>query len=354
MPQHFVGPTPTSSATFREEPITVTADDGKKLAGALTLPNGNITGVALIISGSGPVGMDGDVSGPFLGSGYQGQKALLNLQLAECLAGIEVASLRLDKRGYGEAPDTPAPSMHRLAQDALGAAQMLHVKFPEQKLFLCGLSEGALVSFLVAQNAPFVEKLFLLAPPSVTFDEVLQYQFVDWPLRLLRGLDADQDGWLTPEDFAGASLQTPPLLDLQVSALNWGPDRRLSIEGDLKSFYFTYLSAIQDLMKTPLFSAWYESLHALPDFTTLARNAGTPLSIYQGQQDAQLDPIWIQKAVAELGSQACLTLFSDLGHCFAPMEGALGQIKTSGPLASSLLLSLAQDMRCVGKSLSCP
>src|SRR5450759_392147 len=114
----------SAQAVVITSPVTIETTDGQKLNGILTLPSDQVVSAALIIQGSGNVGLDGDVSGPFLGTGYKGQPAKLSEQIANSLAAVGVASLRYSKRGVDDPTQLPNQKFPYLVNDANSAFQV--------------------------------------------------------------------------------------------------------------------------------------------------------------------------------------------------------------------------------------
>lgn len=335
-----------SSIQAIEKPVQIRTDDGKYLSGILTVPRTSVCATALILSGSGPVGADGDVSGPFLGAGHGGKPAPLSRQIAERLAELGISSLRWNKRGFGE-PSAPMPTLQQLIGDCRSALALLQTALPGQKLLLCGFSEGALVSLLLANDFP-IDALFLLGLPSRPYPEILAYQFLHWPLRKLSSLDKDGGDYLKREDLAQYEITQLPLLSVDCDTLAWDVSGKIPIESGLRPLYETYFDAIQNLLASEAMKPWFDSMLALPPVMDLAyglsrKNPQAPVFIYSGDLDPQLDPDWIREDWVHFGKLAELKTFPGLGHCFAPMDGSIGQIKTSGPLSDDLLETLSCD-----------
>jgi len=87
----------SASIALAETPMQITTQDGNKLSAIMTSPEGPSKGALLIIQGSGNVGTDGDVSGPFLGQGFGGAKANLSDQLAHRITDAGYSTLRFAK-----------------------------------------------------------------------------------------------------------------------------------------------------------------------------------------------------------------------------------------------------------------
>ncbi|MGE3536232.1 MAG: alpha/beta hydrolase [Candidatus Tectimicrobiota bacterium] len=336
----------------REEDGRIPVGAGVTLAAKWTLPHGQPRGVVLLLQGSGQVDCDGDVSGPLLGSGYQGAAAPLSKQLAEALGAIGVASLRYTKRGYAADPfqGVFAP-LDLLQHDAAAALACVRGRFPGLKHGLVGFSEGALLAALLAAESP-VDLLCLLAVPTTSIDAACAYQYVHWPIELLRHrVDTNHDAMLTAAELALlGERQELPLLGPALTGLPWrdlvpAQQEYLSVTHDLLPAYQRLYTAMLEMLASPPLAAWYHSARALPSFAAIASRIRTPVLLYQGLDDAQIDWKGIVTEQYAFAAPATLRLFPGLGHCFAPMVGAIGEHKTSGPLAASLLTALCNDVQ---------
>lgn len=337
---------PVAFAAATEESATVVTADGLSLRGVLALPE-KVSGAALILPGSGNVGADGDLSGPLLGSGFKGAPAKLSEQIAASLAANGIASLRYFKRGFDDSTRLSQQTIPYLVQDARSALQVLRARFPEAKIGIVGLSEGALVATLVASQAK-VDFLQLMSLSTRSIDDTLAYQFLEWPTELVRRkVDLNQDGMLSAAEISQAGGQVPllgvgfspgPAMSLDTDHKNW-----VSVTNDLIAAYEKLLDSARQLVETPAFSGWYHSLKDLPPFSTFAEKVVAPAVLYQGVDDAQVKWSDVAADLHYFGGKTTFRLYSGLGHCFAPMAGGYGEMKTSGPIADSVLSNLAAD-----------
>lgn len=149
--------------------VIVNTNDQTKLAGALTIPEGDGPFPAVVlISGSGAQDRDETISGhkPFL-------------VLADYLARRGTAALRCDDRGAGE-----SGGEHLAATTAVRAADvgwMIHylltrTEIERKRIFLLGHSEGAVIASMVASRNPLVAGVILLAAPGLSIEKNLYLQ----------------------------------------------------------------------------------------------------------------------------------------------------------------------------------
>ncbi|MBI3542097.1 MAG: alpha/beta hydrolase [Deltaproteobacteria bacterium] len=325
---------------FADESVVLTAHDGVKLSAKWAIPSGTARAALVIVQGSGNVGTDGDVSGPYTGRGYKGQKANLSDQLAERLAREGIATLRYAKRGFEDQAQLANQTAPYLVRDARTALEAARARFPGAKSGFVGFSEGALVAALVAAETP-VDALFLLSLPTRSIDDGLAFQFVQWPVELLaRKLPHTANGELVAGNLA------LPFLGPVGDKLDQDHNGSLSLDRELIPAYREMLSVVLGMLSKPPFEAWYRSLRALPPFAQIAARVSAPVFLYQPLEDAQDHWSWVvadQSLFTGNAGRTQLRLFAGVGHAFAPMDGELGDTKTSGPFSPALLDALAAD-----------
>jgi len=342
----FAAVSVNASPVFTSEPTQVITNDGHQLNAIWTFPQGNVNAAALIIQGSGNVGSDGDVSGPFLGTGYQGQSAKLSEEITNALASVGVATLRYAKRGVDDPTQLPNQKFPYLVDDAESAFKMLQNKFPNTKSIVIGFSEGGLIASILSTHLKS-DALFLLAPALRPIDNLFHYQFVEWPVELLKSnLKQDSAGFIQASSFSENSVSNLPLIGQPWNVIDSNHDKQISVVDELIPAYQAFYSSMRGLLATPQFSGWYESLKALPAFSQFASQIKAPvITLYQGMDDAQVRWSWTAEDMSLFPVIPTLHFFSNAGHCFAPMEGSIGEVKTSGPFSSQLLEQLASDVQ---------
>jgi pimeloyl-ACP methyl ester carboxylesterase len=163
-PQHPRPPYP-----YRGEEVTVESVPGVRLAGTLTLPQGNGPHPAVVlVSGSGAQDRDETLLGhkPFL-------------VLADHLTRAGIAVLRYDDRGTARSTGSFAgATSDDFANDAAAAVRWLRARpeIADDRVGIIGHSEGGLVAPLVASRDPQVAFLVLLAGPGIPAAELLVMQ----------------------------------------------------------------------------------------------------------------------------------------------------------------------------------
>lgn len=176
--------TPQPPFPYSADEVVIDAPDGVKLAGTLTLPEGEGPHPAvLLITGSGAQDRDETVFGhkPFL-------------VLADALTRRGVAVLRVDDRGVGGSSG-PMQDLTTadFASDAAAAAAWLARRpgIDAARVGLIGHSEGGTIAPMVAQavEPPALAFVVLLAGPAVPGGEVLTEQARRF--QLARGIDPE-------------------------------------------------------------------------------------------------------------------------------------------------------------------
>ncbi|HEU4883808.1 MAG TPA: alpha/beta fold hydrolase [Longimicrobium sp.] len=154
---------------YREEQVTVQSVPGVRLAGTLTLPQGDGPHPAVVlVSGSGPQDRDETLLGhkPFL-------------VLADYLTRRGIAVLRLDDRGVGASTGSfAAATSDDFAHDAAAAVQWLRARpdVADDRVGIVGHSEGGVIAPLVASRTPEVAFIVMLAGPGMDPGELLMEQ----------------------------------------------------------------------------------------------------------------------------------------------------------------------------------
>ncbi|MBI3558437.1 MAG: hypothetical protein HY074_19380 [Deltaproteobacteria bacterium] len=342
------------AAASTEELTIVTGYNGIKLTGRWMLPDSGVRGVALIIQGSGNVDLDGEVSSPFVGRPHQAASAKLSLQLAQALSTKGIASLRYNKRGFEDPAQLPSQITSILSKDARAVAEQARSRFPGTKFGLVGFSEGATVAVLVG-NEIAVDALFLVGLATRAVDEMFRYQFLQWPLDLMRErLHASREGEIALGEFKAKAIEKPifgdllPALNKPVAEFDLNHDGKISVEGEFKPAYEEGLAQVMAMLRGPGFAGWYKDLKSLPPMREILGTLKSQVAfLYNALDDAQMSAKWIDEDLHYFPGHATTHKYAGVGHCFSPMEGTIGQVKTSGPMSDELLSGLAGDFETV-------
>lgn len=161
---------PTGTLPYEATSMRFTNEDaGITLDGTLTIPAGDGPHPAVVlIAGSGAQNRDAATAGhrPFL-------------VWADALTRRGIAVLRYDERGVGTSEGSQSgATMRDLADDARAAVDALRSRsdVDASRVGLVGHSEGGLIAAMVANDAPPVDFVALLATPGLPGDEVMAGQ----------------------------------------------------------------------------------------------------------------------------------------------------------------------------------
>lgn len=202
-------PTPVANERFVETPFAV-GEGASALEGTLTLPRGSGPFPAVVmVHGSGPHDRDETVgpNHPFR-------------DLAHALAERGVASLRYEKRTRAH-PEAFASGDFTVDEetvdDAARAVSQLraHAGIDPQRVFLLGHSLGAMMAPRIAERAPDLAGLILLAAPARPLQDIVVEQ-----VRYLADLDGklDEDEREQIEQFAAQAAAVATLAGSEPAA----------------------------------------------------------------------------------------------------------------------------------------
>lgn len=359
--------TTTQTVRFQDNAASIKTSDNVLLRGRFHGPTDAtpVRQIVLILPGSGNVDFDGDISSPLTGTGVPGQpEPRLSLQLAKSLGQAGIASLRYSKRGFDQPEHVGEQTPEPLIRDLISAWQQLETLAPGAQKSVMGFSEGALLAAHAASRGllPGCSSLHLLGLPSRPIDEILEYQFCQWPIKLLQ-TRADPQGRLTPAQLnelthgmlPGLLILGNPELALwqtQARLLGLADSQGLSLETDLPKIYEPLRATVQVLVALPQFSGWYQGLKALRDLREEVKNLSIPVYLHHGEDDAQVPAEWVRADSRSFAQLRSLRIWKDLGHAFAPHQGVWKDIKTSGPFDTGFVAALTEEVRSVFNSLS--
>ncbi len=173
MPVEPVDYGPPAGAPYSADEVAVRTSTGLSLSGTLTqpIPDEQPWPAVVTITGSGA--QDRDERTPGLG-GYRPY-----WELADTLARLGVATLRLDDRGVNDSDEGPQPATLWDEADDIRAAVDFVRRRPEvdgERVFLVGHSQGGLIAPLVAADDPTLAGIVLLAAPGYDGNRTLEAQ----------------------------------------------------------------------------------------------------------------------------------------------------------------------------------
>lgn len=162
--------TPEAPFPYKAKDLVFSSGDERyRLHGTLTVPEGEVLGAVVLITGSGPQDRDSEILGhrPFL-------------VWADLLSRNGIAVLRFDERGVAASEgDFSACTSDDFALDALAALRELKKTFPSRAVGLMGHSEGGLVAAMAAAKNPEVDFVVSLAGTGLPGPTILETQTYD-------------------------------------------------------------------------------------------------------------------------------------------------------------------------------
>ncbi len=159
-------------APYRAIDVRIPTAMGHELAGTLTVPNGRGPFPAVVtITGSGAQDRDEEI--PIV-KGYRPFR-----QLADTLARVGIAVLRMDDRGFGgSGGDAASATSEDLAADIEAGLAWLRrrAEIDPRRVGLIGHSEGGIIGPMIAARDPAVRALVIMAGPSQNGRDILTFQ----------------------------------------------------------------------------------------------------------------------------------------------------------------------------------
>jgi uncharacterized protein len=163
-----------AGAPYTAEQVTVPTSMGHTLGGTLTKPSASSAKLAVVVSITGSGAQDRDEYIGIVPKGYRPFR-----QLADSLARLGIAMLRMDDRGYGASGGNFSAATSRdFANDVRAGIAYLRRRpdIDAKRIFLAGHSEGGLVAPLVAVDEPMLAGIVLMAGPARSGREILNFQ----------------------------------------------------------------------------------------------------------------------------------------------------------------------------------
>ncbi len=194
------------------------SSDGFSLAGKLAYPTGttdaNAARVVILIHGSGPQGMDSDLS-----AASAGKPNCFFCDIRDGLVKKQFVVLRYNKRSfeinqlaakdknYVKGPAFKAfmeNSLKYFVDDARGLVQWAQKKMPKAKIYLAGFSQGTYIALQVAEQEKAVAGVAVTGFYASTLETISHEQIIHRPLYWFRSVDKNNDGLLDPSELMQA------------------------------------------------------------------------------------------------------------------------------------------------------
>ena len=283
--------------------VTVPTPMGHTLAGTLTLPKSasKEKPVPAIVTITGSGGQERDEQ-LFPNSTFRPFR-----QIADSLARIGIATLRMDDRGIGQSKGNHATATSAdFAEDIRAGLAFLRT-LPEvdgTKLGLVGHSEGGLIAPLVAIKEPYLKGMVLLAGPGKGSRDILAFQLADL---------ASKDTSLTAEKRAARIQGIPAQIDSMKASAPW------------MNYFLSY------------------------DPLVTARQVKVPVLILNGATDQQVTPDQVPalaKAFRDAGNKDVTSkVFRDLNHLFVldPVGFPGDYTKLKNPMVAQEVIGTLAD-----------
>jgi pimeloyl-ACP methyl ester carboxylesterase len=178
-------PLPLPSPHYASRDVTIVADDGVKLRGTLTLPDGATAPRPgfVFVHGSGCEDRD-ETIGP----------NKIFAQLTNNLSNDGYAVLRYDKRSCGRSGGT-FPTRDRLIADARDAIAYLRAQpgINPKRIYVLGHSEGGELAPSIAIADKHLRGIVLLAPPALPLEQILMQQALHYSTAANRSAVAKEE-----------------------------------------------------------------------------------------------------------------------------------------------------------------
>ena len=279
-----------TSASAGETSLAIPARGGMKLPARLASPPGAVSKVVILIHGSGPHGMDGDLTE----ATRDKQPNKVFVQYSDALVERGFAVLRYDKRSFvwkqritkdAKATKTKefktfeASPLEFFVDDAIAAVRWVRARFPKAKVVLLGVSQGTWVALQVAHRMPDVYGVGLVGFYTQSIETLTFEQVANRPIRMLAAHDKDGDG-----RFSRAELAAVPALAGLVAQM-----AILDIDGDDHvSFDEIRGGNLVNLLGRDMFGAGYRRYEAAqPTVQEILKGAKFKVAFFQGLLDNQ-------------------------------------------------------------------
>lgn len=374
---HIVGGTElVSSTTPTTQRFTVTASDGWKFQGELTLPRGARAGqtfpTVFLIHGSGANDMNETV--PEAEARFPGGSANF-LTIAKRLNAQGFAVARFNKRGVtGLGPQTiPQEQMlgvgytpTGITQDAWTVLQYVR-RIPgvdARQLFVLGHSEGTDIASQIAATHPeLIRGVIAIGVSGESSKTSLRLQIVENQVGNAQRFDRNKDGLLSDEEINTVTQEQRVWLPLWeamglltstegkyqlVPALDKKGQRTVDIKNDLAPFLATYFDRTYPnfLFMGPTFGAYLRDAEMFGYTTTILPKYNGPVLLMNGDKDDQTPlrgAVAAYEAVKGSGNaDVTLNVYPGTGHTLAPLRNG---VTTLGPMSEQALLDLTSWLK---------
>lgn len=290
------------------------------IAGTLVLPEETERPqLVILLSGSGAQNRDSEIAGfkPFA-------------DIAEYLKLQNIASFRFDDRQVGQSTGTfSTASLSTLSSDVDSIIRFLQdsvgTKFSE--ITLLGHSQGGIVAGKVAQTNPEVDKLILMASPTVSMARILRFQVqnsyeqIELPETTIeQEINARENlmkSIVDGENIEEASAAYKEAYREVLNSLN--EEQLAAISEDKETFIERQTNQLISLYSTPQMQSllFYDPTEDLSELSI-------PVFVLLGGKDSQvpvgLNEAPVRNALREAGAAFQITVVENSNHLFQKAE----------------------------------
>lgn len=324
-----------AAATPLETPFVHKSFDGLALHGKVALPKGPVTGVVLLLGGSGAYDMDLDLT---LASKDRKTKILWLKDVSDALVKAGFATVRANKRPYEIGVTVNAHRQKKEAfppallavikrfkrnplkhyvDDAKSLAQFARKRFPKAKVYILGGSEGTNVGLWAAHELGWVSGVALVGFYAVRMDNNLLEQMIYRQLHHFRKIDTNGDEVISTEELKKAKGSLAMNLAIQFATIDLDKDNQLSFQELKATIALNYLRYAERWAAYRKQEALYPSMYAV------LKAAKYKVVFLQGLWDNQTQP-YNAMAIQHLNtnfwkrSNFSFNYFPKVGHCLDP------------------------------------
>lgn len=328
--------TVAAPARAGEEEVSFKSFDKFVLPMKIARPDGHkdadVKRVVILIHGSGPQNMDGDLT-----KASAGKKNLVYKDLSDALVGGGFTVIRYDKRAYvwnqvltKDASKAKSKAFEKfqeaplssLVNDVKAIVKMAGKRFKKANVYLLGHSQGTYIAAHVANELPAVKGVGFIGTMLHSLDTYSFEQTVYRSLRQFEQIDKDRDGLLTPKELEKGGAQGLAILTAML-VLDKDGDKKLSVDEFKASACAQYLAftAGRSMERYRLEEATYGRIDSVLYKATI------PIAFFQGLWDNQT-PAYNVMALEMIArqhwkkpeSQMVFRYYPKLGHALDPRD----------------------------------
>ncbi len=335
-----------------EQAVTVKSFDGFGLEARIATPAAGPKKVIVILHGSGPSNMDGDITS----ATRNRQKNLFYKDLSDALVKEGFGVLRYNKRSYQIGLSIRADPEFRgkpvfkgylanplkyFVDDAAAMAAFARKRFPASKVYLLGHSQGSYIALQLAHSTTFIKGVALIGFALSGIDTLIFEQTAYRPMSLFRGLDKDRNGLIEAQELEGGGTLGRQL-KAQLGVIDLDADGKIS-ETELKAGNLSNL-----ILRDAVGQAYRIQEAKYPRVAEILKATRLKVAFFQGNWDNQTPPYnarSVQLINKLIWKKPTLRFwfFPRRGHALDPREGYADlQYQPADP---KILQTLASELK---------